>query len=172
MPSQEQQTQNIDLAAEAKKWNKPIIDASGKYITEQDITDALCKGGGFEDSKSAFSSISARVLPLKKIARWLKKNTASAAAYGISVTVARLNRPYGKNLEIIRHTADGSYRRVLKWKEVAQRLRLLVYNDQYLAEDEKVLQKVDRKQQAVRAANDAALDHAKHAITDFAKMRD
>ena len=40
LPSQEQQAKNIDLAAEAKKWNKPIIDASGKYITEQDITDA------------------------------------------------------------------------------------------------------------------------------------
>ena len=51
LPSHEQQAKNIDLAAEAKKWNEPIIDASGKYITEQDITDALCKGGGFEDSK-------------------------------------------------------------------------------------------------------------------------
>lgn len=37
LPSHEQQAKNIDLAAEAKKWNKPIIDASGKYITEQDI---------------------------------------------------------------------------------------------------------------------------------------
>ena len=74
----------------------------------------------------------------------------------------------GENLEIIRHTADGSYRRDLKWKEAAQRLRLLVYNGQYLAEDEKVLYKRwTEKQQAVRAANDAALDHAKHAITDF-----
>ena len=34
LPSHEQQVKNIDLAAEAKKWNKPIIDASGKYITE------------------------------------------------------------------------------------------------------------------------------------------
>ena len=37
LPSHEQQVKNIDLAAEAKKWNKPIIDASGKYISEQDI---------------------------------------------------------------------------------------------------------------------------------------
>ena len=51
LPSHEQQAKSIDLAAEVKKWNKPVIDASGKYITEQDITDALCKGGGFEDSK-------------------------------------------------------------------------------------------------------------------------
>ena len=58
LPSHEQQVKNIDLAAEVKKWNKPVIDASGKYITEQDITDALCKGGGFEDSNFAFSNIS------------------------------------------------------------------------------------------------------------------
>ncbi len=81
--------QNIDLAAEAKKWNKPIIDASGKYITEQDITDALCKGGGFEDSKFRIQQyLSAQVLPIEEDqARWLKKNTASAAAHGSSVMV-------------------------------------------------------------------------------------
>ena len=74
----------------------------------------------------------------------------------------------GKNLEITRRTEDGEYRRVLKWKEVAQRLRLLVYNDQYLTDAEKApYQAWVAEQQAARAANDAALDHAKHAITDF-----
>ena len=74
----------------------------------------------------------------------------------------------GKNLEITRRTEDGEYRRVLKWKEVAQRLRLLVYNDQYLTDAEKApYQAWAAEQQAARAANDAALDHAKHAITDF-----
>ena len=75
LPSHEQQAKNIDLAAEAKKWNKPIIDASGKYITEQDITDALCKGGGFEDSKFRIQQyFSAQVLPIEvDQARWLKK---------------------------------------------------------------------------------------------------
>ena len=65
----------IDLAAEVKKWNKPVIDASGKYITEQDITDALCKGGGFEDSKFRIQQyLSAQVLPIEEDqARWLKK---------------------------------------------------------------------------------------------------
>lgn len=56
----------------------------------------------------------------------------------------------------------------MKWKEVAQRLRLLVYNDQYLTDAEKApYQAWAAEQQAARAANDAALDHAKHAITDF-----
>ena len=75
LPSHEQQAKNIDLAAEAKKWNEPIIDASGKYITEQDITDALCKGGGFEDSKFRIQQyFSAQVLPIEvDQARWLKK---------------------------------------------------------------------------------------------------
>lgn len=74
----------------------------------------------------------------------------------------------GKNLEITRRTEDGEYRRVLKWKEVAQRLRLLVYNDQYLTDAEKApYQAWAAEQQAARAANDAALNHAKHAITDF-----
>lgn len=59
----------------SQKWNKPIIDASGKYITEQDITDALCKGGGFEDSKFRIQQyLSAQVLPIEEDqARWLKK---------------------------------------------------------------------------------------------------
>ncbi len=53
-------------------------------------------------------------------------------------------------------------------EEVAQRLRLLVYNDQYLTDAEKhPYQAWAAEQQAARAANDAALDHAKHAITDF-----
>lgn len=171
LPSHEQQAKNIDLAAEAKKWNKPIIDASGKYITEQDITDALCKGGGFEDSKFRIQQyLSAQVLPIEEDqARWLKKE------YGIGGGTwffrdgghGFLNH-MGKNLEITRRTEDGEYRRVLKWKEVAQRLRLLVYNDQYLTDAEKApYQAWAAEQQAARAANDAALDHAKHAITDF-----
>jgi N12 class adenine-specific DNA methylase len=51
---------------------------------------------------------------------------------------------------------------------IEQRLRLLVYNDQYLTDAEKApYQAWAAEQQAARAANDAALDHAKHAITDF-----
>lgn len=171
LPSREQQAKNIDLAAEAKKWNKPIIDASGKYITEQDITDALCKGGGFEDSKFRIQQyFSAQVLPIEEDqARWLKKE------YGIGGGTWFFRDGghgfldhMGKNLEITRHTEDGEYRRVLKWKEIAQRLRLLVYNDQYLTDAEKATyQAWAAEQQAARAANDAALDHAKHAITDF-----
>lgn len=171
LPSHEQQAKNIDLAAEAKKWNKPIIDASGKYITEQDITDALCKGGGFEDSKFRIQQyFSAQVLPIEEDqARWLKKE------YGIGGGTWFFRDGghgfldhMGKNLEITRRTEDGEYRRVLKWKEVAQRLRLLVYNDQYLTDAEKATyQAWAAEQQAARAANDAALAHAKHAITDF-----
>ena len=171
LPSHEQQAKNIDLAAEAKKWNKPIIDASGKYVTEQDITDALCKGGGFEDSKFRIQQyLSAQVLPIEEDqARWLKKE------YGIGGGTWFFRDGghgfldhMGKNLEITRRTEDGEYRRVLKWKEVAQRLRLLVYNDQYLTDAEKATyQAWAAEQQAARAANDAALAHAKHAITDF-----
>lgn len=171
LPSHEQQAKSIDLAAEVKKWNKPIIDASGKYITEQDITDALCKGGGFEDSKFRIQQyLSAQVLPIEEDqARWLKKE------YGIGGGTWFFRDGghgfldhMGKNLEITRRTEDGEYRRVLKWKEVAQRLRLLVYNDQYLTDAEKATyQAWAAEQQAARAANDAALDHAKHAITDF-----
>ena len=42
---------------------------------EQDITDALCKGGGFEDSKFRIQQyFSAQVLPIEEDqARWLKK---------------------------------------------------------------------------------------------------
>lgn len=121
LPSHEQQAKSIDLAAEAKKWNKPVIDASGKYITEQDITDALCKGGGFEDSKFRIQQyFSAQVLPIEEDqARWLKKE------YGIGgdtwifreVGTAFLTN-MGKNLEITRRTEGRRVRRVLKWKEV------------------------------------------------------
>ena len=171
LPSHEQQEKNIDLAAEAKKWNKPIIDASGKYISEQDITDALCKGGGFEDSKFRIQQyLSAQVLPIEEDqARWLKKEYGIGGGTWFFRDGGRgfLNH-MGKNLEITRRTEDGEYRRVLKWKEVAQRLRLLVYNDQYLTDAEKApYQAWAAEQQAARAANDAALDHAKHAITDF-----
>ena len=171
LPSHEQQAKNIDLAAEAKKWNKPIIDASGKYITEQDITDALCKGGGFEDSKFRIQQyLSAQVLPIEEDqARWLKKEYGIGGGTWIFRDGGHGFLDHmGKNLEITRRTEDGEYRRVLKWKEVAQRLRLLVYNDQYLTDAEKATyQAWAAEQQAARAANDAALAHAKHAITDF-----
>lgn len=171
LPSHEQQAKNIDLAAEAKKWNKPIIDASGKYITEQDITDALCKGGGFEDSKFRIQQyLSAQVLPIEEDqARWLKKEYGIGGGTWIFRDGGHGFLDHmGKNLEITRRTEDGEYRRVLKWKEVAQRLRLLVYNDQYLTDAEKApYQAWAAEQQAARAANDAALAHAKHAITDF-----
>ncbi len=171
LPSHEQQAKSIDLAAEVKKWNKPIIDASGKYITEQDITDALCKGGGFEDSKFRIQQyLSAQVLPIEEDqARWLKKEYGIGGGTWIFRDGGHGFLDHmGKNLEITRRTEDGEYRRVLKWKEVAQRLRLLVYNDQYLTDAEKApYQAWAAEQQAARAANDAALDHAKHAITDF-----
>lgn len=141
LPSHEQQVKNIDFAAEAKKWNKPIIDASGKYITEQDITDALCKGGGFEDSKFRIQQyLSAQVLPIEEDqARWLKKEYGIGGGTWIFRDGGHGFLDHmGKNLEITRRTEDGEYRRVLKWKEVAQRLRLLVYNDQYLTDAEKV----------------------------------
>ena len=171
LPSHEQQAKSIDLAAEAKKWNKPIIDASGKYISEQDITDALCKGGGFEDGKFRIQQyLSAQVLPIEEDqARWLKKEYGIGGGTWIFRDGGHGFLDHmGKNLEITRRTEDGEYRRVLKWKEVAQRLRLLVYNDQYLTDAEKApYQAWAAEQQAARAANDAALDHAKHAITDF-----
>lgn len=118
LPSQEQQTQNIDHAAEVKKWSKPIIDASGKYISEQDITDALRNGSGYQNGKFRIQQyLSARILPLEEDqARWLKKE------YGIGGCSwdfrdggrGSINH-MDKNLEIIRHTENGAYRRVLKW---------------------------------------------------------
>ena len=44
--SQKQQ-KVIEEAAKRKDWKSPTIDASGKYVTEQDITDVLCSGSGF-----------------------------------------------------------------------------------------------------------------------------
>ena len=108
LPSQEQQTQNIELAAEVKKWSKPIIDASGKYITEQDITDALCNGSGFEDGKFRIQQyFSARVLPLEEDqARWLKKEYGIGGGTWYFRDGGRGSIDHmGKNLEIIRHTA-------------------------------------------------------------------
>jgi SNF2 family DNA or RNA helicase len=131
LPSHEQQVKNIDLAAEAKKWNKPIIDASGKYISEQDITDALCRGSAFEDSKFRIQQyLSAQVLPIEEDqARWLKKEYGIGGGTWIFRDGGHGFLDHmGKNLEITRRTEDGEYRRVLKWKEVAQRLRLLLEN--------------------------------------------
>ena len=79
----------------------------------------------------------------------------------------------------LRRKANGKQKTAqvnLTWDAVAakiadlieQRLRLLVYNDQYLTDAEKATyQAWAAEQQAARAANDAALAHAKHAITDF-----
>ena len=123
LPSHEQQAKSIDLAAEVKKWNKPIIDASGKYITEQDITDVLCRGSGFEDGKFRIQQyLSAQVLPIEEDqARWLKKKYGIGGGTWFFRDGGRgfLNH-MGKNLEITRRTEDSEYRRVLKWKEVAQ----------------------------------------------------
>lgn len=112
LPSHEQQAKNIDLAAEAKKWNKPIIDASGKYITEQDITDALCKGGGFEDSKFRIQQyLSAQVLPIEEDqARWLKKEYGIGGGTWIFRDGGHGFLDHmGKNLEITRRTEDGEW---------------------------------------------------------------
>ena len=171
LPSQEQQAKNIELAAEVKKWSKPIIDASGKYISEQDITDALCSGSGYENGKFRIQQyFSAQILPLEADqARWLKKEYGIGGCTWDFRDGGRGSIDHmGKNFEIIRRTNDGEYRRVLKWKEVAQRLRLLVSNDQYLTDVEKTPYKAwAEEQQAARDASNAALDHAKQAITDF-----
>ena len=66
-----------------KVEQSPSLTHPAKYITEQDITDALCKGGGFEDSKFRIQQyLSAQVLPIEEDqARWLKKNTASGGTW-------------------------------------------------------------------------------------------
>lgn len=97
------------------------------------------EAAGLKMANSVFSNISAQVLPIEENqARWLKKEYGIGGGTWFFRDGGRgfLNH-MGKNLEITRRTEDGEYRRVLKWKEVAQRLRLLVYNDQYLTDAEK-----------------------------------
>ena len=43
----QKQQKVIEETAKRKNWKSPPIDASGKYVTEQDITDVLCSGSGF-----------------------------------------------------------------------------------------------------------------------------
>lgn len=70
LPSHEQQAKSIDLAAEAKKWNKPIIDASGKYITEQDIRGMVRKD--VEQAIAAADSFDGFILELQNMGYTVK----------------------------------------------------------------------------------------------------
>ena len=91
----------------------------------------LCRGSGFEDGKFRIQQyLSAQVLPIEEDqARWLKKEYGIGGGTWIFRDGGHGFLDHmGKNLEITRRTEDGEYRRVLKWKEVAQRLRLLLEN--------------------------------------------
>ena len=158
-------TRMEDLSLPRKEYHSDMaaVPKTGRFITEDEIAASLANGSGFEGGKTRIHEFFQTPHTTKESADFLKKE------YGIggSTWIFRdgghgFLDHMGKNLEITRRTEDGEYRRVLKWKEVAQRLRLLVYNDQYLTDAEKATyQAWAAEQQAARAANDAALDHAK-----------
>ena len=170
--SQKQQ-EVIEKAAKRKNWKSPTIDASGKYVTEQDITDVLCSGSGFAGGHFRLQEyFSAPQLPTEKEqADHLKKE------YGIGGRTWKFADGQGgwvsydsKGLSVQRgfYSDTNSYRRLLRWPEVAKRLRLLVHNDQYLTSEEKTKYNAWlAEQQLHRQTVEAALTHAKTAISDF-----
>ena len=173
LPEQEKQLEAIEQSIKIKKWPTPVIDASGKYITEQDITDALCSGSGVVDGHYRIQNyFSALNLPSEKEqAAFLKKE------YGIggqSWTFADGQSgwlEYGSKGLSLRRDGEGEspgYRRPLRWQEVAKRIQLLVYSDQYLTGRYREGYAVwKEKQQTVLHEQEAALSHAKKAITEF-----
>ena len=170
--SQKQQ-EVIEEAAKRKNWKSPTIDASGKYVTEQDITEVLCSGSGFAGGHFRLQEyFSAPQLPTEKEqADHLKKE------YGIGGRTWKFADGQGgwvsydsKGLSVQRDFYNGtnSYRRLLRWPEVAKRMRLLVHNDQYLTAEEKTKYNAWlAEQQLHRQTVEAALTHAKTAISDF-----
>ena len=173
LPEQEQQLATIEVQARLNQWEEPTADTTGKYITEQDITDALLIGSGIAEGHYRIQEyFSAFNLPSEKEqANFLKDE------YGVggrSWTFADGQRGWldhdGKGLSLQRgdHGKSSSHIRLLRWKDVAQRLQLLVHNDQYLSENKKESYQVwEENRQTARVAREAALDHAKQAITDF-----
>lgn len=169
----QKQQEVIEEAAKRKNWKSPIIDASGKYITEQDITDVLCSGSGFAGGHFRLQEyFSAPQLPTEKEqADHLKKE------YGIGGHTWKFADGQGgwvsydsKGLSVQRgfYSDTNSYRRLLRWPEVAKRLRLLVHNDQYLDENNKQgYEKWEAEQQAKRNARQAEIDYAEKTIADF-----
>ena len=170
--SQKQQ-EVIEETAKRKNWKSPTIDASGKYVTEQDITDVLCSGSGFAGGHFRLQEyFSDPQLPTEKEqADHLKKE------YGIGGRTWKFADGQGgwvsydsKGLSVQRgfYSDTNSYRRLLRWPEVAKRLRLLVHNDQYLTSEEKTKYNAWlAEQQLYRQTVEAALTHAKTAISDF-----
>lgn len=165
LPAQEEQIHAIDLAGEIKQWHKPINDASGKYITEQDITDALCSGSLVEDGKFRIQEyFSALNLPTEKEqADFLKKEYGiSGRSWGFADGQSGSLDFDGKGAAIRRgsYGKADSYLRRLSWLDVAKRLRLLVYNGQYLEPAEKEEYAIwAKEQQSLRDARSAELEH-------------
>ena len=169
----QKQQEVIEEAAKRKNWKRPTIDASGKYVTEQDITDVLCSGSGFAGGHFRLQEyFSAPQLPTEKEqADHLKKE------YGIGGRTWKFADGQGgwvsydsKGLSVQRgfYNDTNSYRRLLRWPEVAKRMRLLVHNDQYLTAEEKTEYNAWlAEQQLHRQTLEAALTHAKTAISDF-----
>ena len=169
----QKQQEVIEEAAKRKNWKSPTIDASGKYITEQDITDVLCSGSGFAGGHFRLQEyFSAPQLPTEKEqADHLKKE------YGIGGRTWKFADGQGgwvsydsKGLSVQRdfYNDTNSYRRLLRWPEVAKRMRLLVHNDQYLTAEEKTEYNAWlAEQQLHRQTVETALTHAKTAISDF-----
>ena len=85
LPAPEQQQETIRQLQPRASWQPPIKD-DGTHIDEQDIVDVLVMGSGFVRGVFAYRKFfSATVLPtVKEQADWLKKNTVSAGALGIS----------------------------------------------------------------------------------------
>lgn len=169
----QKQQKVIEETAKRKNWKSPTIDASGKYVTEQDITDVLCSGSGFAGGHFRLQEyFSASQLPTEKEqADHLKKE------YGIGGCTWKFADGQsgwvsydGKGLSVQRgfYNDTNSYRRLLRWPEVAKRIRLLVHNDQYLTAEKKTEYNAWlAEQQLHRQAMEAALTHAKTAISDF-----
>ena len=135
------------------KEHKTIIDASGKYITESDITDVLKRGSLFSDGKYRIQrhfSETSQNTQAESIA-FLKKEFGTG---GFSWILA--NETHGfvdfnaSGYTLTSYGDNCHYKRKLRWPEVAKRLQLLIHNDQYLTDKEKDEYKVWLEQEQAK----------------------
>lgn len=136
LPNEASQQRQIETV----RGHETVMDASGKYITESDITDVLKRGSVFSNGKYRIQrhfSEPNQNTQAESIA-FLKKEFGTG---GFSWILA--NETHGfvdfnaSGYTLTSYGEKCHYTRKLRWPEVAKRLQLLIHNNQYLTDKEK-----------------------------------
>ena len=127
---------NLQLKNNTKSEKEGIENISSFAFTEEMITKTIQSGSNFENGKFRINKQFEQSFSTKENIEFLKAEYGiggSSSAYAGS-NIGEMHNV--KGIELYKYSENKNYSLMIPWKEVEQRVKLLVRQDKYLTEEE------------------------------------